>query len=159
MRRDFGGRKAAAARKRQRGVAIAALAFIAQEPERLGRFLALSGLGPDFLRAAAGQPDFLAGVLDHVLGDETLLLAFAQHADINPEEVTRAHRAVTGRTMGARPAVTDVSVATVWPTRRGRGLALHRLPLAAAAPFIAARAAVDRPYRLRCVLRHRREAR
>jgi hypothetical protein len=77
-------------------VAIAALGFIAEEPERLGRFLALSGLGPESLRAAAGQPDFLAGVLDHVLGDETLLLAFAQHAEINPDEVTRAHRALTG---------------------------------------------------------------
>jgi uncharacterized protein DUF3572 len=97
MQRDFRGRKAGGAAKiGGEDVAIAALAFIAEEPERLGRFLALSGLGPDSLRAAAGQPDFLAGVLDHVLGDETLLLAFAQHADINPDEVARAHRALTG---------------------------------------------------------------
>jgi hypothetical protein len=97
MRRDFRGRKAGdRAKIGSEDVAIAALGFIAEEPERLGRFLALSGLGPDSLRAAAGQPDFLAGVLDHVLGDETLLLAFAQHAEINPEEITRAHRALTG---------------------------------------------------------------
>jgi Protein of unknown function (DUF3572) len=97
MRRDFRGGKATdGAKIGSEDIAIAALDFIAEEPERLGRFLALSGLGPDSLRAAAGQPDFLAGVLDHVLGDETLLLAFAQHAEINPEEVTRAHRALTG---------------------------------------------------------------
>jgi hypothetical protein len=97
MRRDTRDRKAGAGPEAGgEDVAIAALAFIAEEPERLGRFLALSGLGPDSLRAAAGQPDFLAGVLDHVLGDETLLLAFAQHAEIKPEAVTRAHRALTG---------------------------------------------------------------
>jgi Protein of unknown function (DUF3572) len=97
MRRNFRGRKAdGGAKIRGEDVAIAALTFIAEEPERLGRFLALSGLGPDSLRAAAGQPDFLAGVLDHLLGDEALLLAFAQHAEIKPDQVTRAHRALTG---------------------------------------------------------------
>jgi hypothetical protein len=97
MWRDSRGRKAGGGNKTGgEDVAIAALAFIAEEPERLGQFLALSGLGPDSLRAAAGQPDFLAGVLDHMLGDETLLLAFAQHAEIDPEAVTRAHRALSG---------------------------------------------------------------
>src|SRR5262249_36350748 len=48
------------------GLAVAALGFIAAEPERLGRFLALSGIGPDSIRAAAREPQFLAGVLDHI---------------------------------------------------------------------------------------------
>ena len=47
-------------------LAIAALSFIASEPERLGRFLALTGIGPESLRAAARDPGFLVGVLDHV---------------------------------------------------------------------------------------------
>src|SRR5258705_10938678 len=58
-------------------LAIAALGFIAGEPERLGRFLAMTGIGPDSIRAAAREPQFLLGVLDHLAADEPLLLAFA----------------------------------------------------------------------------------
>jgi hypothetical protein len=96
MRRDLRGRTDRGAKPGSEELAIAALAFIAEEPERLGRFLALSGLGPESLRAAAGQPGFLSGVLDHVLGDENLLLAFAQHAAIAPDDVAHAHRALAG---------------------------------------------------------------
>ena len=71
-------------------LAVAALGFIAGEPERLGRFLALTGIGPESIRDAAREPNFLLGVLDHVAGDEVLLLAFAQHAEIDPEEVAGA---------------------------------------------------------------------
>ncbi len=62
-------------------LAIAALTFIAQEPERLGRFLALSGIGPESLREAAREPDFLLGVLDYVVADEALLVEFAGYSD------------------------------------------------------------------------------
>jgi hypothetical protein len=75
-------------------LAIAALSFLAGEPERLARFLALTGLGPQSLRAAAREPSFLLGVLDHVAGDETLLLAFASENEINPEDVERARHAL-----------------------------------------------------------------
>ncbi len=75
-------------------LAIAALGFIAGEPERLGRFLALTGIGPESIRAAAREPNFLLGVLDHVAGDESLLLAFAQHAEVDPDEVARARDAL-----------------------------------------------------------------
>ena len=37
-------------------IALSALAFLAEEPERLGRFLALTGMGPAELRAQAGAP-------------------------------------------------------------------------------------------------------
>ena len=43
-------------------LAITALAFLAAEPERLGRFLALTGIGPESIRAAAHQPQFLLAV-------------------------------------------------------------------------------------------------
>jgi hypothetical protein len=71
-------------------LAIAALGFIAGEPERLERFLTLTGIALDSIRAAAREPNFLLGVLDYVAGDEALLLAFAQHAEIEPEEVAGA---------------------------------------------------------------------
>jgi Protein of unknown function (DUF3572) len=78
-------------------LAIAALSFLAAEPERLERFLALTGLGPQSLRAAAREPSFLLGVLDHVAGDETLLLAFASEKAINPHDVGRARHALAER--------------------------------------------------------------
>jgi Protein of unknown function (DUF3572) len=79
-------------------LAIDALGFIAGEPEQLGRFLALSGIGPDSLRAAAREPNFLLGVLDHVTGDEALLIAFAGHSGIDPAEVARARDVLAGGT-------------------------------------------------------------
>jgi Protein of unknown function (DUF3572) len=77
-------------------LAIAALTFIAAEPERLGRFLALSGIGPESIRTAARDPGFLLGVLDHLLGDEPLLLAFANENEIDPQDVQRARSVLAG---------------------------------------------------------------
>ena len=78
-------------------LAIAALTFLAGETERLERFLALPGLGPQSLRAAAREPSFLLGVLDHVAGDESLLLAFATENGIDPEDIGRARAALAQR--------------------------------------------------------------
>jgi hypothetical protein len=63
---------------------------MAAEPERLGRFLAASGIGPDSIRSAAREPHFLAGVLDYLVDDESLLLDFAAANAIDPAEVVRA---------------------------------------------------------------------
>lgn len=71
-------------------LAIEALGFLAQDGERLGRFLTLTGLGPADLRQAASSATFLVGVLDHVLEDEPLLLSFAANVGIEPGHVMRA---------------------------------------------------------------------
>ena len=73
-------------------LAIAALTFIAQDAERLQRFLALSGLSPLDIREAAADPGFLAGVIDHVSNDEALLVAFAADAGVDPAVVASARR-------------------------------------------------------------------
>ena len=73
-------------------MAVAALTFIAQDDERLGRFLALSGLEPGNLREAATEPSFLVGVLDYLSSDEALLLAFAANFQIDPTAVGTAQR-------------------------------------------------------------------
>ena len=77
-------------------LAIAALGFLAQDQEQLGRFLAASGIGPDMIRKAAADPAFLAGVLDHVVSDESLLIAFAQHTRTDPGTVARAQALLAG---------------------------------------------------------------
>ena len=77
-------------------LAISALSFLAQDEERLGVFLSLSGIGPDMIRQAAADPGFLAGVLDHVESDESLLLAVADHSGVRPQDVVRAQAALGG---------------------------------------------------------------
>jgi hypothetical protein len=90
-------RSSAQSRESAEILAIQAFGFIAEEPERLGRFLAASGLTVEHIRSAARDPDFLAGVLEHMLGDESLLVAFADSAAIDPASVARAHHALGGR--------------------------------------------------------------
>jgi hypothetical protein len=80
-------------------LAINALAFLAADVERLGRFLGATGLGPDNLRSAAQQPGFLAGVLSFIMEDEALTLAFAANAGVEPGRVAAARR-----TLDASPA-------------------------------------------------------
>jgi hypothetical protein len=77
-------------------VAIAAVHFLALEIERLQRFLDLSGTTPDALRERLAEPGFLAGVLDHLLGDERLLLDFAAWAELPPAEAAQARRTLLG---------------------------------------------------------------
>ena len=77
-------------------LAIAALGFLATEPETLDRFLALSGIDSQSIRAAAREPGFLLGVLDYLAADEQLLLAFANQNAIDPEDVARARIALAG---------------------------------------------------------------
>ena len=71
-------------------VAIQALSYIAAEPDRLGGFLAATGIGPDRIRAAAREPGFLGGVLDYLAGDEALLLDFAEVENLAPDLVVKA---------------------------------------------------------------------
>ena len=78
-------------------LAISALGFLAEDPERLGQFLSVTGIGPDMIRRAAADPSFLAGVLDHVAADEPLLLAVAEHAGVRPQDVERAQAALRGQ--------------------------------------------------------------
>ncbi|MBM3529631.1 MAG: DUF3572 family protein [Alphaproteobacteria bacterium] len=87
---------AAARRDAAQSLAIAALSFLAGEPERLARFFDSAGIDPGAIRDAARDAGFLLGVLDHVSSDEELLIAFAGHAAIDPAEVERARAALGG---------------------------------------------------------------
>lgn len=71
-------------------IGLSALRFLADDGPRLGHFLALTGIGPDELRTGAGSPAVLAAVLDHLMRDEALLLAFAANAGLRPEMVADA---------------------------------------------------------------------
>ena len=75
-------------------VAIKALSFIAGDPERLGAFLAESGIGPETLRTAAADPRFLSSVLDFVMRDDATVKAFASVSELHPTNIAAAHQAL-----------------------------------------------------------------
>jgi hypothetical protein len=83
-------RRKSLTREDAEALALAALEFLGQDGERIGRFLTLSGLDPSSLRKAAVEPGFLPGALDYVAGDEALLVAFAEAAGIAPERIGEA---------------------------------------------------------------------
>ena len=73
---------------------VQALSFVAGEPERLGAFLAESGIGPETLRSAAADPHFLGSVLDFVLRDDATVKAFATALGLHPTNITAARQAL-----------------------------------------------------------------
>ena len=73
-------------------VAVQALGFIAGDPERLGLFLAETGIGPETLRSAASDPKFLGSVLDFVMRDDATVEAFAKVSELHPTNIAAAHQ-------------------------------------------------------------------
>ena len=76
--------------------AVAVLSWLAGEPELLSRFLALTGVDPSDLRAAAASRGFLAGLVEFLMGHEPTLMAFCAATGTKPEAVVRAHARLGG---------------------------------------------------------------
>ncbi len=66
-------------------VALRALAFLARDEQRLGRFLAVTGSDLHALRESARERAGQTAVLDYLLADETLLLIFVTEEAMPPE--------------------------------------------------------------------------
>jgi len=77
-------------------IAMTGIKFLADDSERLSRFLAVTGIGPAELRSRVQDPALLAAVLEHLLGDESLLLVFAAETGIDPESVAPAQALLSG---------------------------------------------------------------
>lgn len=78
-------------------IGLTALGFLAEDPARLAGFLSKTGIGPDDLRASAREPALLAGVLDFLRSDESMLLVFTSTARLNPESIERAYVRLSGQ--------------------------------------------------------------
>lgn len=71
-------------------IALQALAYLAAEPEEIGRFLQISGLDVDDLRAKAGEPDLLRAVLEYILVDDTRVTGLCQELSLKPTDLHAA---------------------------------------------------------------------
>ncbi|MEO9338988.1 DUF3572 domain-containing protein [Mesorhizobium sp. SB112] len=75
-------------------IAVSALAFIASDPELLPRFLSMTGIEANAIRAAASEPGFLAGVMQFIVAHEPTLMRFSQESGIAPETIAASVKAL-----------------------------------------------------------------
>ena len=68
----------------------------AGDMERLGGFLASSGLGPAELMARAADPAMLGAVLDHLMTDDAQVMAFCDAMGLNYLAPQAARAALPG---------------------------------------------------------------
>lgn len=71
-------------------LALGALGWVLGDGERAARFLALTGLTPDSLRASLGEPSTLAAVIEFLCAHEPDLIAAADALGIEPETLVDA---------------------------------------------------------------------
>ncbi len=89
-------RAAKLTREEAETIAIQAVAFLAGQEDHFLRFVALTGTSVDAVRESLGDPAVLGAVLDFVLADEALLLAFCASASIAPDRPAGARRLLPG---------------------------------------------------------------
>jgi uncharacterized protein DUF3572 len=65
-------------------ISLKVLAFLAQNSQRLARFLNLTGVEPAALRTLALEREFQSAVLEHMLGDENMVIEFCAIEAIDP---------------------------------------------------------------------------
>jgi hypothetical protein len=70
--------------------------FLLADEARLERFVALSGITSQDLAVRMGETDFQAFVVDYVLEDQSLVLAFTTAHDLRPESLLQARRHLPG---------------------------------------------------------------
>ena len=80
--------------------ALSLLAWLTGEDEILPVFMGATGVGEDDLRARAGEPEFLASVMDFLLMDDTWVLQGAEATGIAAQDFAMIRAALPG---GALP--------------------------------------------------------
>ena len=75
-----------------RAIALLALATALSDERRALRFLDLTGIGTDDLRARAAEPALLGALLRFLEAHEPELVAVAEAMDVKPETLVAARR-------------------------------------------------------------------
>nr|WP_292632061.1 MULTISPECIES: DUF3572 domain-containing protein [unclassified Novosphingobium] len=73
-------------------IALQALGWVLSDGPRAERFLGLTGLSPDELRAGLGDPAILGAVLEFLANHEADLVNAAFALDISPEAIIAARK-------------------------------------------------------------------
>lgn len=73
-------------------LALAVLGWVLQDSERAERYLSLTGLDPDSLRAGLDDRTVLASVLEFLANHEPDLIRAAEALAVTPEELVAAHK-------------------------------------------------------------------
>ena len=76
-------------------LALAAIGWVLQEDDRAGRYLELTGLDPDSLRAGLDDRRILNSVLEFLSNHEPDLIRAAEALAVTPEELIAAHEELT----------------------------------------------------------------
>ena len=87
-------------RERAETVALEALGWLAGQEDLLGVFMGATGTSARDLRERAGDPDFLASVLDFLAMDDAWILQLSAETGLPPEAPMQARAALPG---GALP--------------------------------------------------------
>jgi hypothetical protein len=77
-------------------LALQALAFIASDEELLSRFIALTGMNVDGLKAAAAETGTLIAVMDFIMFDDSLIVRFAEFVNLSPDIAGQIRYALAG---------------------------------------------------------------
>jgi hypothetical protein len=80
-------------------IALKAIHFILADDDLQQGFLAASGISPGEFKNLIGDPEFLGGVLDFLLGNEEQLIAFCEEYEIEPTEPAKARLSFPGAVM------------------------------------------------------------
>lgn len=72
-------------------IALNALGFLADSPNRLELLMQQSGLDPAAIRERATDREFLVAVLDFLMANEALLVDFCQTTQTEPQAVQMAN--------------------------------------------------------------------
>jgi hypothetical protein len=76
-------------------LALRALGWIVNDPERISRFFAVTGLDPDNLRKRIADPALHQAIFAFLAGHEPDLLACAADLDVPPEALAAPAREMT----------------------------------------------------------------
>ena len=79
--------------KRDDALALQALGWVLADEKRATRFLQLTGLDPDGLRAIAGTPALDDAVLGFLEAHQPDLVACAEALEVTPQRLARPERA------------------------------------------------------------------
>jgi hypothetical protein len=77
-------------------LALAALGWVLSDDDHAERFLALTGVSPEELRARIGEQMVLIAALDFLMSYEPDLIAAATALGVEPQVLANAHAQLTG---------------------------------------------------------------